>query len=239
MWFRSCGETDPGGHRAHNEDSYVNRPDLGVWGVADGAGGHQAGDVASAMIRDTLETIPDDLPVGDLLDEVRARLQAVHAALQAEAKARGPHTLIASTAAVLLACGDRFIGLWAGDSRIYLLRNAVLSCLTEDHSHVQGLVNAGILLPEEARCHPQANVITRAIGAGLEPVALDEVSGEIAMGDRFLLCSDGLSKTLSDDEMSSCLSLDDIETAMEQLLASALAKDVSDNVTAVVVEVSN
>jgi serine/threonine protein phosphatase Stp1 len=237
MWFRSCAETDPGAQRSHNEDSYVNRPDLGVWAVADGAGGHQAGEVASALIRDALDSIPDDLPGDELVAEVTVRLQGVHEILRDQAAERGPQTVIASTAAVLLACGGQYVGLWAGDSRIYLLRASKLSCLTEDHSQVQQMVNAGILLPEEAEGHPQAHIITRAVGAGPGPIMFDEIAGDIRTGDRFLICSDGISKTLSHAELANCLLSEDIEVILERLLTSALAKDADDNITAVVLEV--
>lgn len=236
--FRCSAETDPGTRR-HNEDAFVSRPDLGVWAVADGAGGHQAGDVASAMIRDALEGIPQELDAGALLGEVRTRLQEVHQTLLAEAAERGAGALLASTAVVLLARGNHYAALWAGDSRIYLFRESVLSCITHDHSRVQEMVDAGLLEPEQAESHPQANVITRAVGAGSDPVAVDKVIGDIQAGDRFLLCSDGLSKTLSHEEISEQLALDESPSPAERLLAAALAKGATDNVTAVVVEVTD
>jgi serine/threonine protein phosphatase Stp1 len=236
IWFRSCADTNAGPYRSLNEDIYVNRPELGLWAVADGAGGHQAGDVASAMIRDALDSIPSNLIADALLVEVHARLQDVHEALRREADERGANTLIASTVVVLLVYGSRYIGLWAGDSRIYLLRDAAICCLTEDHSHVQGLVNAGILAAEEAERHPQANVITRAVGAGEDPVVFDEIAGDVRPGDRFLLCSDGLSRTLTRQELAEYLLEDDGATPAEQLIRAAVVKQATDNVTAVVVE---
>jgi serine/threonine protein phosphatase Stp1 len=236
--FRSSAETDPG-TRKHNEDAFVNRPDLGVWAVADGAGGHQAGDVASAMIRDALEAIPPELDAGALLSEVRTRLQDVHQTLLTEAAERGAGALLASTAVVLLTRGNHYAALWAGDSRIYLFRNSVLSCITHDHSRVQEMVDAGLLPPEKAETHPQANVITRAVGAGSGPVVVDKVIGDIHPGDCFLLCSDGLSKTLSDAEIAEQLARVLDQSPAEQLLSAALAKGARDNVTAVVVEVTD
>jgi serine/threonine protein phosphatase Stp1 len=236
--FRASAETDPGTRR-HNEDAFVNRPDLGVWAVADGAGGHQAGDVASAMIRDALDGIPQELDAGALLGEVRTRLQDVHQTLLTEAAGRGAGALLASTAVVLLTRGTHYAALWAGDSRIYLFRDAVLSCITHDHSRVQEMVDAGLLEPEKAELHPQANIITRAVGAGSGPVAVDKVIGDIQLGDRFLLCSDGLSKTLSHEEISEQLALEETPSPAERLLAAALAKGAKDNVTAVVVEVTD
>lgn len=235
--FRSFAETDRGTRRDHNEDAYVNRPDLGLWAVADGAGGHQAGDVASAMIRDALDTIPPELDPGTLLVEVRARLQDVHESLQAQASERGEGALLASTAVVLLARGNHYAALWAGDSRIYLLRDTVLLCITHDHSRVQEMVDAGILPAEEAETHPQSNIITRAVGAGSGPVAVDKVIGEIHPGDCFLLCSDGLSKTLSDTEIANQLRESEGVAPAERLMSAALTKGAKDNVTVVVVAV--
>ena len=100
----------------------------------------------------------------------------------------------------MLARNDHFACLWAGDSRAYLLRDGALQQITRDHSLVQELVESGVIRPEEAEHHPRANVITRAVGADLDEFALDKVSGRIQVGDRFLLCSDGLCKTVPEDE---------------------------------------
>jgi protein phosphatase/serine/threonine-protein phosphatase Stp1 len=233
--FRSCAATDAGPRRQHNEDSYVDRPDLGLWAVADGAGGHQAGEVASAMIREALEAIPPGLDGNRLLAEVRGRLLDVHAALRAEAARRGPGAMIASTVAVLLARGDHFAALWAGDSRIYLLRDGVLSQITRDHSLVQEMVDAGALTPEAAERHPHANIITRAVGAGDEPLVLDKVTGTGLPGDRYLLCSDGLSKTLPEAEIAALLAAPESVAPAQRLLEAALAREAADNVTAVAI----
>jgi protein phosphatase/serine/threonine-protein phosphatase Stp1 len=235
--FRSFAATHAGPRRHHNEDSYVDRPDLGLWAVADGAGGHAAGEVASAMIRDALEAIPPGLDAGRLLAEVRGRLLDVHVALHEEAARRGPGAVIASTVVVLLARGGHLAALWAGDSRIYLLRDGVLSQLTRDHSLVQEMVDAGALAAAEAERHPRANIITRAVGAGDEDLVLDKVTGTVLPGDRFLLCSDGLSKTLPEAEIAGLLAAPEGVAPTELLIAAALAREAGDNVTAVVVEV--
>jgi protein phosphatase/serine/threonine-protein phosphatase Stp1 len=226
----------PGMKRKHNEDAYVDRPDLGVWAVADGAGGHHAGEVASGMIRESLEAIPAGLSASELLSEVRTRIEATHEALRAEALRRGPDVIIASTVVVMLARNEHFACLWAGDSRAYLLRDGTLQQITRDHSLVQELVESGMIRPEEAEHHPRANVITRAVGAELEDFALDKVSGRIQAGDRFLLCSDGLNKTLPDDQLASLLAANEGAPPPQSLIAAALAHNVSDNVTAVAVD---
>ena len=234
--LRSWATTHPGMKRKHNEDAYVDRPDLGLWAVADGAGGHHAGEVASGMIRESLEAIPPGLSASELLAEVRTRIETAHDALRAEAQRRGPDVMIASTVVVMLARNDHFACLWAGDSRAYLLRDGVLQQITRDHSLVQELVESGVIRPEEAEHHPRANVITRAVGADLDDFVLDKVSGRIQAGDRFLLCSDGLCKTVPEGELASLLSENAGATPPEKLVAAALALNATDNVTAVAVE---
>lgn len=237
MRFRSGSSTHNGAVRTHNEDRLVDRPALGLWAVADGAGGHQAGELASGMIADALATMPLGLAAGEMLAQVRLRISDVHAALCTEAAARGPHTVIASTLVVLIAAGTHFACLWAGDSRVYLLRSGVMRQITRDHSLVQELVEQGAIREEDADGHPHANVITRAVGAATDMFELDKVSGELMTGDRFLLCSDGLCKTLSDADLQRMLGGADAATISQTMIDAALAKNVNDNVTAVTVEI--
>ncbi len=130
----SWATTHVGARRTHNEDTMVDRPDLGLWAVADGAGGHDAGEVASGMIAETLEAIPPEVSPTELLSQVRSRIAAIHAALRAEAERRGPEVVIASTVVVLVVREDHFACLWAGNSRAYLLRDGALSA---DHARPQ------------------------------------------------------------------------------------------------------
>lgn len=226
-------QTHVGAVRKHNEDAYLCRPDLGLWAVADGAGGHHAGEVASGMIVAALDRLEPDQTAAELLPRVRCVLNETHHALLQEAAQRGPRTVIASTVVILILRDQHFACLWAGDSRAYLLRRGELTQITHDHSLVQALVDDGKLSAEEAERHPQANVITRAVGddAGLE---LDKVIGHIEPGDRFLLCSDGLSKTLPEAEISALLASPDGVPPTELLIAATLARKGNDNVTAVV-----
>ena len=237
--LRSWAMTHPGMKRSHNEDAFVNRPDLGLWAVADGAGGHSAGEYASAMIAEALESIPPGLSASELLAEVRLRIRSTHEIVREEALRRGEHVTIASTIVVMLARNDHFACLWAGDSRAYLLRTGELRQITRDHSLVQELVDAGTIRPEDAENHPRANVITRAVGAELEDeFDLDKVSDRLLPGDRFLLCSDGLCKTLPADELATLLGTDAGVPPSQALVAAALTMNASDNVTAVTVEVT-
>ena len=234
--FRSWGATHCGTVRDHNEDGFVNRPDLGLWSVADGAGGHQSGEVASKMVVDALETCPPNLSAADLLNEVRSRIEGAHAALRAEGNRRGNGAVLATTVVAVMARDDHFACLWAGDSRIYLLRGGQLAQISRDHSLVQEMVDSGALSPEDAINHPHANVITRAIGADIEPLELEKRSGELLRGDRLMLCSDGLCKTLDDTALAVIMAADE-DAIAERLVLAALAAKATDNVTAVVIEV--
>lgn len=234
--FRSSAATHAGAVRTHNEDAFVNRPDLGLWAVADGAGGHEAGEVASRMIADALEAIPPGLSAGEMLAQIRLRITAIHTALREEAARRGPRAMIASTVVVLIARDGHFACLWAGDSRAYLLRGGQLSQITRDHSLVQELVDSGAIAAEEAESHPRANVITRAVGADCDELELDKVTSLLVTGDRFLLCSDGLSKTVSDERLTELLGSADASSVADLLVSEALSLEVNDNVTAVTME---
>ena len=235
MELMSWSATHNGAVRTHNEDCLVDRPSLGLWAVADGAGGHDAGEVASGMIAQALESIPPSLSASELLAEIRTRIGQTDQSLREQAHARGPNSIIASTVVVLIARDGHFACLWAGDSRAYLLRGGVLQQISRDHSLVQELVDAGVITAEEADHHPRANVITRAVGAGTEDFELDKVYGPLLPGDRFLLCSDGLCKTLSADDLAGFLAADGSASPAEALIAAALARQVNDNVTAVVI----
>ncbi|HYZ64232.1 MAG TPA: protein phosphatase 2C domain-containing protein [Acetobacteraceae bacterium] len=234
--WRSWALTDVGTVRTNNEDSYVARPEIGLWMVADGAGGHEHGELASRMLASALAA-PSGLAGSDLIAEIRASVARTHRELRARAEAEsagsGVGVTIASTIVVFLASGAHYACLWAGDSRIYRLRNGVLALLTRDHSLVQVLVDEGAITEAEAERHPHANVITRAIGAdGPEP-ELDKVTDRAEPGDRFLLCSDGLNKVLQEQVIARLIATDD---PAQRLIDAALEYGARDNVTAIVVE---
>ena len=234
--FHSSAASHSGALRDHNEDRFVNRPDLGVWAVADGAGGHQAGDVASTIVADALRAVPAGLGSAELLAEVRLRMDRAHKRLQQEAARRGGNDILASTVVILIARGEHYACLWAGDSRAYLLRGGMLTQVSHDHSFVQELIDAGAITPSEAVNHPRANVITRALGAQSEVVNLDKTTDRLRGGDRFLLCSDGVSKTLSEEAIAQVLTNRE-EASATQMIAVALEGRADDNITAVVVDV--
>lgn len=229
----SCG-TDVGRVRSLNEDAFLDRSEIGLWVVADGMGGHAAGDFASRTIVDGLEQIAPPSEGSAFLREVEDRIQIAHTALRRESEARGTGGIIGSTVVVLIAWNRHYACVWAGDSRLYLLRDGVLRQVSRDHSLVQDLVEAGELAPEQAESHPQANVVTRAVGA-VEDLILDKSHDQIAIGDIFLLCSDGLTRHVADPEIAAVLSETAASAAAQALIDLALERGARDNVTAVVV----
>jgi len=234
--FRSSAASHASAARQRNEDSWVNRPDLGLWAVADGAGGHQAGDVASRIIANALEAIPAGLDAAELLAEARLRLADAHRLMQDEAARHGPDINLVSTIVVLLARDHHYACLWAGDSRAYLLRRNGLCQVTHDHSLVQQLLDSGAISPAEADHHPQRNIITRAVDSAADAVELDKVTDRLCAGDLFLLCSDGLFKTVAERNLPALMA-ESCDALAERLVAAALEREADDNVTAVTVEV--
>jgi serine/threonine protein phosphatase Stp1 len=230
--FLSWATTHVGTIRTHNEDALVDRPDLGLWAVADGAGGHARGDVAAGTVVQALDSISPNLSAAEVLAQVRQKVADAHDALQA-AQNVDNLGMSATTVVVLIARDDHYACLWAGDSRAYLLRDGQLQQLTRDHSMVQELVDAGAISADQAEKHPNANIITRAVGADSE-LDLDKVSNRLLAGDRFLLCSDGLNKALSEEELTRLLGQDH---PTESLINAALAHNGRDNMTAVVIEI--
>lgn len=234
--WRSWARSDVGTVRTNNEDNYVDRPEVGLWMVADGAGGHQHGEVASQMLAEAF-TATAAQAGSDLIAETRAIVLRTHERLrsraEAEAASTGDAVMIASTIVVMLAQQAHFACLWAGDSRIYRWRAGRLEQVTRDHSLVQTLVDEGVITAAEAERHPHANVVTRAVGAdGAEPT-LDKVTDRAEPGDRFLLCSDGLNKCVSDATIARLIGAGDPASS---LIDAALEMGARDNVTAIVVE---
>jgi serine/threonine protein phosphatase PrpC len=220
--------------RSLNEDALLDRGDIGLWVVADGMGGHAAGDFASQAIVDALGQVAPPSGGSSFLRDVEERIQVAHAALRRESLARGSGGIIGSTVVALLAWNRHYACVWAGDSRLYLLRDGALRQVSRDHSLVQDLVDAGELAPEQAESHPQANVVTRAVGA-VEHLVLDKTHEQISVGDMFLLCSDGLTRHVSDQEIAAVLTDETAPGAAQVLIDLALERGARDNVTTVVV----
>lgn len=230
----SAGATHQGNVRQINEDAYLDRPDIGLWAVADGMGGHDAGDLASRLVVHALETAPQHKVLGRAVASLRTCLGAANRRLHAEAQSRGV-SLIGSTLVALLARQGHCVSLWVGDSRIYRLRDGILHRISHDHSHVQALVDQGLLASDAAEEHPAANVVTRAMGTEEIP-EIDARICEIKNGDRFLLCTDGLTKELPEDDCAELLTRMTVKAAPQALIDETRKRGARDNVTAVVVD---
>jgi serine/threonine protein phosphatase PrpC len=225
--------------RKINEDACLEQTTLGnggLWAVADGMGGHEAGDVASSMIIETLRQVaaPNDLKA--FVHHVETALHQVNRRLQEKAARDYEHRTIGSTVVILLIYQDQAACLWVGDSRIYRLRRSRLQQLTRDHSHVQELLDRGLINADEANNHPMSNVITRAVGSS-EDLQVDKIAFTIEPGDVYLLCSDGLNKVVSDSEIARFLANTQAEYAVKGLLNTALRRMADDNVTTAVVTI--
>ncbi|MDD3446545.1 MAG: protein phosphatase 2C domain-containing protein [Zavarzinia sp.] len=227
----STGATNVGRKRTLNEDALLVRPEAGIWAVCDGVGGHDAGEVASQAVVDALAAIAPVDSAGALLARVRGAITEVNGELRRQA---GAGKTIATTATVLLAYGEHFACLWAGDSRCYRRRGGALQQITRDHSLVQDMLDKGMITPAEAENHPRGNIVTRAVGAADE-LLLDKVNDRIQADDLFLLCSDGLNKVVPESEINHILSSYALDVAADRLIAAALAGGAPDNVTVVLV----
>lgn len=230
----SASATHVGKVRKLNEDSLLEYPQIGLWAVADGVGGASAGDWASAFTVQTLSQIakPENMP--GFLAEVYGQLGAVNGALRRQAEA-GAHQAIATTIVALLFVDGRFACTWAGDSRLYLMRDGQFRQVNRDHSAVQELVDQGVIQASEARHHPRGNVVTRAVGA-FENLDLEMTQDRLCEDDIFVLCSDGLTKTMEDAEIAALLNRP-IDQAVKILMQTALDRGAPDNVTVIAVKV--
>lgn len=227
-----AGLTDPGTSRSHNEDSFAAKPPL--FAVADGLGGHKAGEIASTV---AIEHLLEAAPEAPHADALRRAVEGANAAvIDAAADGRGrPGMGTTLTAAVVV--GSRVVIAHVGDSRAYLLSGGELERVTRDHSLVADLVRKGEISEEEARIHPQRAVITRALGSRAE-VAADTYEFDAMPGDRLLLCSDGLHGMLLDDEIERILAeAQDAAAAVRELVRAANDAGGLDNITAVVTEI--
>ena len=235
--WTSAAQTDVGLVRSRNEDSYLAQPERGLWAVADGMGGHAFGDVASRAVVDALATVvvPDNME--QFVVAASDRIARVNQELRAEAAARKV-SVMGSTVVVMLACGREVACLWAGDSRIYLYRNARLQQLTRDHSQAEEFKSRGIASNGAIPAAAVANMITRAVGAA-DAIELEQVTLEARDGDMFLLCSDGLSNPVDEQAIMGALAPGDCAHAAQELIALALANGGRDNITVVVVRVDD
>ena len=227
--------TDTGVRRAHNEDSLLARPPM--FAVADGMGGHAAGDVASAAVVARLHEVLS----GDFLEpgviDTALRAATADIALAADEDELGVGTTVTGIALTVQGNGVYWTVFNVGDSRVYLFEDGELARLTVDHSVVQELVDSGAIRPEDAESHPRGNIITRAVGFNVEPVP-DYWMLPVRENVRLLLCSDGLTKELKETAIRGYLAAgQDAQRTADTLVAAALSAGGRDNVTVIVVDV--
>ena len=231
--FDTGGASDKGCIREQNEDRFLTKPSSGVWVVADGMGGHEAGDYASQTIVDSVGSIGFPASAPDLQARFVERIERAHEDIQARSRELNGATVGATLVAVL-AFEENFACIWSGDSRIYLLRDDEMRQVSTDHTEAQELLAAGSITPEEAENWPRKNVITRAIGVSSKP-RLDEIYGVLRPDDVFLLCSDGLTEHVEDHEIDDAMRLGDAQKTCDDLIQMTLDRGARDNVTVVVV----
>lgn len=244
MKLSHAARTDVGMIRSGNEDNFAvdANASRGIFIVADGMGGHAAGEVASEMaVQIVLRELKDITDVTDgavtkvLGDALRLANRAIHDRTITEVDKQGMGT----TASVLVLADSRYLIGQVGDSRIYLLRDGALKQLTKDHSYVQEQVDAGLLTPEQARVHPYSNVITRCVGASMDVVP-DIYFGTLEQGDVILLASDGLTGMLEDEQLTRILSADGgPQHWVDRMVTEANRRGGLDNITAIVIRIDS
>lgn len=234
MNWRSHAITHPGNRRHYNQDAYFCHDQNGVWAVADGMGGHEAGEIASQTIVQSLANLTQSglqnshtLNITSILEDVNQQLYQQNSAND---------RMVGSTVAMVRADKEQCTCLWAGDSRIYLYRAQQLQQLSVDHSYVQELINQGQLTATDAQTHQQRNVITRAIGVN-EQLDIESKQLKLLPHDILLLCSDGLYNEVADEEIAAILEYATPPTAMKNLLDLCLSREAKDNISFVIVEV--
>lgn len=231
--WRSCGLTTVGAVRKHNEDAYLTLPDEGLWVVADGMGGHAKGDVASQSIIDALDGFTSQRTLSTTIELIEQKIVDVNDRLHGQSLGQ-PEQVMGSTVALIYAYQQHVFYMWAGDSRIYRYRNKRLDQVSHDHSFVQEIVDKGMMAPAEAAEHPSANIITRAVGVS-DKLVIDIDHDIVQPGDKYLICSDGLFKDITLDDISNAMDQIPFKAA-QSLIEISLANEANDNVTVIVVE---
>ena len=238
MQFECASRTHVGLKRKINEDSLLAETARGLWVVADGMGGHDAGEVASNMVIDALRCLPPAADVDALAASAVETLRQVNRDLIELARGGERRQTIGTTVVGLAIADGVFRCFWLGDSRAYRLRakesGLAIERLSRDHSVVQELVDAGMLRADEADTHENANLITRAVGVA-ETADVDVSGGDVRPGDLYLLASDGLTRVVRDDELAAELARGTPDDAAERLIDLVLARGAPDNVTLIIV----
>ena len=233
-WLSSAA-THCGAVRNMNEDAFLNRNNDGLWAVADGMGGHEAGEVASEMISTSLGAVDVHQPLSDVVDSLEDALLEVHHKIRTYSRTHCEGRTMGSTVVSLFVRENVGVCLWAGDSRLYRYRNHTLERVSDDHSQVNEMLSRGMISAAEAENHPASNVITRAVGAS-ETLYVDVTLVELRPGDIYLLCSDGLYGALDESEIARHLNSGDVESVTHNLIERSLQAGARDNVTVIAVK---
>lgn len=232
--WHSTAITDVGRVRKLNEDSMLDRGEDGLWVVADGMGGHSAGDLASQLIVNSLGKVEVSDDLADFVDNVEQAVLDVNERLFEVANAHNQTS--GSTIVVMLACGRHGVVMWAGDSRLYRLRDDRLEQITTDHTQLELYIERGLLERSEAEGHASGNMVTRAVGV-TDHLLLEMDLFELRQGDRYLLCSDGLDKHVKDPEIENIMRGTDHASIARELTDLTLERGAVDNVTICVVDI--
>jgi serine/threonine-protein phosphatase Stp1 len=237
MRFECASRTNVGLKRKINEDSILAETGRGLWAVADGMGGHEAGEIASNMVTDALRCLPAGADLDELAGLAVEALRQVNRELIDLARSAEHDQTIGTTVVGLAVADGSYRCFWMGDSRAYLLRGGEIGRISHDHSLVQNLVDAGMLKPDEAETHANANLITRAVGVA-ESVEVDIVSGEARAGDLFLLASDGLTRVVPDEELAAELQRGSLDEVADRLIDTVLERGAPDNVSLIIIRIA-
>jgi len=237
--WQSASQTNRGNVRQYNEDAFIARNDICLWAVADGMGGHKAGDIASQLIIKMLAQLNARANLSSYVDAVDDMLIEANHQLRTLSKRKYNNHTIGSTVAALVAHERHIAYLWAGDSRVYRIRDTTITQLTRDHSEVQNMVDQGLIQAEDAETHPSANIITRALGAA-DTLHLSVGVEETQNNDIYIICSDGLYRDISDQELFD-ISLNsspnqDVSEICDNMMKLALSREAKDNVTTIIVK---
>lgn len=251
MRITSCGMTDVGVKRTNNEDNYLINEELNLFVVCDGMGGHVGGEFASAIAVNTVEEVlttmelrPDDLgvdkdddgPIEVTREKVRYAIRLAGKRIFQKAQEEPEYKGMGTTCQALLVEGGNAFVAHVGDSRTYVVRDGRIEQLTEDHSLVNQHIKAGLITPEQAKTHKLKNIITRSLGY-MEDVEIDIQVRAVRRGDRFVMCSDGLSNLVEASEIGEAVLDYGPQEASRRLIESACDRGGDDNITVVVARI--
>lgn len=229
--WQSAAQSHRGACRKHNEDAVLARPDVGLWAVADGMGGHEAGEIASQRITTALAGVAPAASFTDTVDRVDDTLEEVNDGLRWYSDEHCAGRIVGSTVVTMLAGDSVGVALWAGDSRLYRLRESELCQITRDHNPIADLLDDG-LVSEEAAVESDTHIVTRAVGGQFE-LFLDVAVFDLERGDTFLLCSDGLYREVDAEEIGDLMGRENLAQGVTELIDLSLQRGARDNVSVV------